>query len=152
MCLHVFGTRGFWEDKPRKHTRLPIFVSLSKNETWPRNGSPRHRCECRPLNWPSFFAEHPLPATPGPKEAQKVTKIATNSFHVSKSSRKGLCVCGLFSPRFVYACFVRCAPSADQSLSGAPGLNQGRRPGECHRRSTLAETPRARSSGNPMNL
>ena len=54
-----------------------IFSGVTfKNEKWPRNGSPGHGFECRPLNWLSFFAEDPFPATPGPGEAQKATKIA----------------------------------------------------------------------------
>ena len=52
--------------KPHKHKLL-----------WPRKGSPGHGVECRPLNWPSFFAENPFPATSGPGEAQKITNIET---------------------------------------------------------------------------
>ena len=52
------------------------FPFLIKNEKWPRSGSPGHGFECRPLNWLSFFAENPFPATPGPGEAHKSPKIA----------------------------------------------------------------------------
>ena len=52
---------------------LSSFCLTFTNEKWPRNGSPGHGFECRPLNWLSFFAENPFPATPGPGEAQKIT-------------------------------------------------------------------------------
>ena len=53
-----------------------IFSGVTfKNEKWPRNRSPGHGFECRPLNRLSFFAENPFPATPGPGEAQKSPKI-----------------------------------------------------------------------------
>merc|ERR1711895_71932 len=49
-----------------------------KNGKWPRNGSPGHGFESRPLNWLSFFAENPFPATPGPETPRKNPKFSKN--------------------------------------------------------------------------
>ena len=77
-----FGQHAFRErrnrpqNKTHKHDLLPSLGVTFKNEKGPRNGSPGHGFECRPLNWLSFFAENPFPATPGPGEAQKIPKVA----------------------------------------------------------------------------
>ena len=56
-----------------------LFGVTFKNEKWPRNGSPGHGFECRPLNWLSFFAENPFPATPGPETPRKNPKFSNFS-------------------------------------------------------------------------
>ena len=53
-----------------------LFGVTFKNEKWPRNGSPGHGFECRPLNWLSFFAENPFLATPGPETPRKNPKFS----------------------------------------------------------------------------
>ena len=63
-----------------------------------RNGPQGHGFECRPLNWLSFFAENPFPATLGPEEAQEIPKIAPNIFQMFKDSLQKICLCVLFSP------------------------------------------------------
>ena len=54
--------------------------AFPKNEKWPRHGFPGHGFGSRPRNWLSFFAENPFPATLGPGEAQKVTKVTPTNF------------------------------------------------------------------------
>ena len=60
-----------------------VLQKFSKNEKSSRKGSSGHGFGSRPLNWLSFFAENPFPATPGPGEAEQITKIAqTISQHI----------------------------------------------------------------------
>ena len=86
--IRSWPSRGPWG--PNKSRKREILHSRknTKTQNWRRNESPGHGFECRPLNWPSVFAENPFPATPGPGEVQKTTKIAPmfQSFENLKNS------------------------------------------------------------------
>ena len=71
-----------------------------KNEKWPRNGPPRHGFDCRPLNWPTLFAE-PVSGHPGARGGPQKTLKPPGRFptvlKISPFTRR-LCVCGQPSP------------------------------------------------------
>ena len=72
------------------HTFANLFgLVFCQNFERPRNGFPGHGFRSRPLYSASFFAENPFPPTPGPGEAQKITKIAReniDTFHIAQMS------------------------------------------------------------------
>ena len=86
----VFGNFPGLPTKPGKSWELPEEISgsvrggvpqkFSKNGKRSRNGSPGHGFGSRPLNWLSFFADNPFPATPGPREAGKNTENRPDKF------------------------------------------------------------------------
>ena len=83
----------------------------------------------RPLNWQSFFAENPFPATPGPGEAQNFQKIRTKSCPKTKQKTKiwfsTLGACRTLPRSRAWSCKVRPRRSCRRKSSRTAGTRCG---------------------------
>ena len=87
---------------------------------WPRIGPPGHGLWSRPLNWQSFFAECPFPATPGPGEANS---RSTSHLQVFRKNKQNAIL------KHVYVYVVCFSPAANSRACGHGRMRSAPGPG-----------------------